>query len=323
MPFVILLLFWALASDLFGQPAPNLAIVERQAEQLVKSDPSAEHWQKLGLARFMQSKFPGALTAFEEAVRRQPALWTAHLFLGISRYRTNQFPTALLALETAKRLAPAKSPGLDDVDFWLGATYLAVGRSWDGLVALEVLLSRNPTHKDALAMSAKAYTELGGSLWNQIAEQHFETAQGQEVHGRVLEGQGNAAGALQAYRDSRTRNPVRPEPSLAMARLLLTEGKTTEARELLERVRSSGEPEASYLLGLTLLRQERLPEALPMLEAAASWARSETDVLLTLAQVRLALGDAAGALKAAQQALEIDPSAIAARELLEAAQKAL
>ena len=303
------------------QSVEALAAVERQAEERVRTEPTAENWQRLGLARFLRNNFAPAIPAFQEAVRRNSALWPSHLFLGISRYRTNQFGTALESLQTAKRVAPRNDPGVDDVDFWLGACLLAVKRPWDALRALEQLLARKPDHRDALATTARAYADLGGSLWNDVAERHFDTPQGWEIHGHALESESNIADALEAYRKSGTRDGTRSGPTVAVARLLLTQGKTTESLQLLERERPrwAGEPQMAYLAGLALLQLGRTGEAAPLIERAAKWMPYDVEAWVALAQVFLALKDISRAVEAARKAAAVDPSSPAAHELLLAA----
>jgi len=291
----------------------DLAAVKRQAEHRVEAEPTPENWQRLGLARFVQNKFESAIPAFETAVRKNSALWTSHLFLGISQYRTNRFEAALGSLQKAKRLAPRNDPGIDDVDFWLGASFIAVKRHWEGLRSLENLLARKPDHRDALAITARTYAELGGTLWNDVAERHFDTPRGLEVHGHALESENNIADALAAYRKAGAAAPV--------ARLLLMQGKTAEALQLLqdEKSRWAGEPQLGYLAGLALLQLGRNAEAAPLIEGAAQWTGHDSEIWMALTQVFLSLRNAPRAVEAARKAAGIDPSAAAAHELLLAA----
>ncbi|MFN0104054.1 MAG: tetratricopeptide repeat protein [Bryobacteraceae bacterium] len=310
-----------LTTLLLAPPPQSVEELERQAEERVRTEPTAENWQRVGLARFLRNHFEPAIPAFQEALRRNSTLWPSHLFLGISRYRTNQFGTALESLQTAKRLAPKDAPGVDDVDYWLGASLLAVKRPWDSLRALEQLLARKPDHRDALATAARAYADLGGALWNDVAERNFDTPQGWEIHGHALESESNIADALEAYRKSGTRDGTRSGPTAAVARLLLTQGKTVEALQLLERKRPRwmGEPQMSYLAGLALLQLGRTAEAAPLIENAARWTPYDVEAWVALAQVFLALRETRRAVEAARKAAAVDPSSPAAHELLLAA----
>ena len=203
----------------------DLPAAEKAYETELKIRPAAGTWQRLGLVRHLQNKFEPAIEAFREATRLDPALWTSHLFLGICLYRTNQFATALSALEQAQRVADGHAPpgaaGRDELDYWLGATRIALKQPLAGLQSLERLLARNPKHVEALELAVRTYADLGSALWNEVAERNFETALGYEVHGHALESEGNLEGALEAYRQSKALSPQRVGPGLAIGRVLL------------------------------------------------------------------------------------------------------
>jgi tetratricopeptide (TPR) repeat protein len=316
LPFLLIA-----AGAVAAAPADDLAAVERAASQLVSTQPTAENWQKLGLARYLQNRFEPAIEAFSEAVRRNPNLWTSHLFLGISRYRTNRFPLALAALELADRLAPPAAPGRDDVDYWLGATRVALKQPLRGLEALERLLARNPRHLQALQLSAETYSETASSLWNRVADRAFNTAAGQEVHGYALESEGNRAGAIEAFRSSLAIDPQRSGPGAALGRLLLSSGEAAAAAEVLrqELRNDPASPEANLYLGLWALRENQPEQARGLLETASSWLPDNEEPTLALCQAYLLLGDASRAVSAARRAVQADGSSLAAHELLLAA----
>lgn len=299
-----------------GQSPAELAAAEAHYEALARREPTADHWQRLGIARYMQNKYEAAIEPLGQAVRLNPKLWSADLFLGISLYRTNRFPQALQSLKRAATLAPIGDRGRDDVDYWLGAAYIAAKQPLPGLMALERLLARNPNHRDALQLAAVTYADASSALWNGVAERHFETAPGYEIHGNALEAEGNFPGALEAYRQSRTLGPGRPGPGAAIGRLLLREGKAEEA---LATLRNEPTAEAAYYRGLALLQLDRGAEAAPFLEKAAASSPTDPEPAIALAQVYLALGDKPKAEAAARRALALAPDSPAARELLDSA----
>jgi len=271
--------------------------------------------------RHLQNKFDGAIAAFREAVRLNSSLWTSHLFLGIGLYRTNQFPGALASIGEADRLAPKANAGRDDIDYWLGAARIALKQHLSGLQSLERLLTRNPKHAEALELATRTYAELNGALWSDVAERHFESPQGYEVHGNALEGEGNRQGALEAHRQSKALAPNRPGPGLAIGRLLLLEGNASEAWAALRDVLrvAPGDAEASYYAGLALIQLGRYEEAAPPMETAARWALRHPEAPIALAQIYLALDDSVKAVEAAGQAAAIAPDSQAAHDVLVAA----
>lgn len=301
--------------------AGDLPVAERAYEVELKARPSAEKWQRLGLVRHLQNKFASAILAFREATRLNASLWTSHLFLGIGLYRTNQFQAALDSLSRADRLAPKDDPGRDELDYWLGAARIALKQPLAGLTSLERLLMRNPKHREALELASRTYASAASGLWNDVAERNFETAAGWEVHGHALESENTVGGAMEAYQRSRTLNPKRPGPRLAISRLLLRIGKAEEALAVLkeELTLARGDPETAYYAGLAAVQLGRHSEAAPLLDAAARWGRKVPEAALALTQVYLALRDPAKAVQAGLQAVSIDPSSAAAHEVLEAA----
>jgi tetratricopeptide (TPR) repeat protein len=304
-----------------AEASGNLPAAERAYETVLKTRPAADTWQRLGLVRHLQNKYEAAIPAFREAVRRDPSLWTSHLFLGICLYRTNQFAGALAALEHAGRSAPAEHEGRNELDFWLGATQIALKQPLAGLQHLERLLAKDPKHAAALELAVQTYTDLGSALWNQVADEHFESAPGQEVHGHALESEGNREGALEAFRVTRAMDPSRAGPGLAIGRLLLNEGKAEEAFAALEdELRlAPGDPETSFYAGVAAIQLGRFEKAASLLEPASRWARQFPEAPLALAQVYLALRQPEKAVQAARQAVEAAPSLAAAHEILLAA----
>ncbi len=302
--------------------AGDFAAAEKAYERELQSHPSAENWQRLGLTRHLQSKFDTAIPAFREALRLKPSLWTARLFLGISLYRTNVFQEARAELERVDREVPPDDPGRDEVDYWLGASLIALKQPLAGMAVIERLLARKPSRLDALELAVQTYTDLGSSLWNQVAERNFESAAGYEVHGHALEAEGNVQRALEAYRHSRLLAPSRVGPGTAIGRLLLSQGKPAEARAVLndELKLSPTDPQACYYSGLAAIQLGEMGEAARLLEIADGWTTHDPEPAIALAQVYLALGRRDDASAAARRALTLAPRSAAARDLMNALQ---
>lgn len=265
----------------------DLAQQEKILQQQVQQKPSADSWQRLGLVRHLQNHFADAIPAFREAVALDSRLWTSHLFLGIDLYRTNQFKAALDALQHADQLAPDTHAGRDEVDYWLGAANIALQQPLVGLQSLEKLLSRNPNHAQALELATQTYTDLGSRLWNDVAERDFETPEGQEIYGRMLEDEGNTAKAMEAYRASQLLSLKRPGPRLARARVLLKESKPAEALQLLkEELALSTDPEVLLLAGLAAIQTGDTATAERWLKDAERWESTKTDAATALGAVK-------------------------------------
>lgn len=299
----------------------DLVALEREATELVKRQPSASNWQKLALSHYLQNRHKEAIEGFGQALRKDPALWTSRLFLGISLYRTNQFPAALAALERVDREAPNSGQGRDDIEYWMGATQIALMKPIQGLQTLERLLARNPKHSEALQLATETYAETASGLWNRVAERAFETAAGQEVHGYALESEGNRQGAIEAFARSLALSPKRMGPGATMGRLLLSAGDLSQARAAIEKELQNdpSSPEGNLYAGLLALREGRAAEAVKPLRTATAWMPENEEPALALCQAFLALGQGKEAVAAARQAVNADGRSVASHELLVAA----
>jgi len=328
---VACILIFAIAAANGQTPSParraelagDFPSAEKAYEQELRARPSADTWQRLGLTRHLQSKFGAAIPAFREALRINPSLWTSRLFLGMCLYRLNSFQEAQVELERAEREVPPDDPGRDEIDYWLGATLIALKQPLGGLVALERLLVRRGSRLDALELAVQTYADLGSSLWNRVAEQSFESAAGYEVHGHALEADGNVAGALEAYRNSKALDARRSGPGIAIGRLLLGQGKPAEARAVLdgELKLAPSDPKACYYAGLAAIQLGEMAEAAPLLEIADRWTTGDPEPAIALAQVYLALGKRDEAVAAARRAQTLAPASSAAHELLQVIQQ--
>jgi len=265
-----------------AERAGDFASAEHVYERLLTVRPSAEIWQRLGLVRHMQNKFHEAIPAFEQAIREDSKLWGAHLFLGIDYYRINQFSRALNSLEQARSLT-----NHPEVEFWLGATHLALKHYLPGLRILEKLLERDPKNREVLRLLAENYAEFNSTLWNHVAERRPDTAAGYEVHARALEFEGSTGAALEAYREALNIDPKRPGIRVNIGRLLLGMGKIAEglAEFELELRQFPGEPEASYQAGVALVKAGRFDEARKYLEQAMRWPQTAEEARMALQSI--------------------------------------
>jgi tetratricopeptide (TPR) repeat protein len=198
-----------------AEQSGDLPRAEAIYEKILAGHPSAEIYQRLGLVRHLQNKFPEAGKAFDKALSLNPGLWTSHLFLGIDEYRMNRFAEALGHLTSVERL----HPGPTETSFWLGATHLALHEYWEGFEYLETVLEKDPNNADALRLLAESYADRGTQILNQVAEKYPASAAGLEVQGRAFEFEGSYEAALQCYREAAAKDPKRPGIREAIARL--------------------------------------------------------------------------------------------------------
>lgn len=117
-----------------------------------------------------------------------------------------------------------------------------------------------------------------------------------------------ASEALPSVRRALSLAPGRPEPWLGLARVQLALGRTDEVLAAADRAEAlrHDHPAALWLRALALYRTYRFAEARPPLERAHLLLPEDRNVLGMLARVRGLTGDAAGALRAAEQLLAVD-----------------
>lgn len=198
-----------------AERSSNLPLAELLYEDVVKSNPNAEVYQRLGLVRHLQNKFEKADAAFENALRMNPQLWPSHLFAGIDLYRTNHFTQALEHLQNAERLQPNQK----ETHYWLGATLIALHHEFDGLVFLEKVLEQDSNNTDALSLLARAYADYGTKLLNDVANRFPDSPAGLLVEGQALEFEGSYGAALDSYLKARDKDPANQEIEAAVKRL--------------------------------------------------------------------------------------------------------
>ena len=209
--FTIPLLLWAaqagveshLAAARKAELAGDFQSAEKEYQQAVSIRPDPEVFQKLGLVRHLQNKYPEALLAFDQAVRLKPDAWGAHLFLGIDYYRTNQFSKALAALVTARGLHPDEP----EVQFWLGVTYIALHQDLEGEEILEALSAKQPRNLELLRILAQSYSDSAVALHNRITAEHPDSAWAYLIHGQALENEGFCEAAIGEYRKAKYLRP--------------------------------------------------------------------------------------------------------------------
>jgi tetratricopeptide (TPR) repeat protein len=203
-----------LASAKKAEAAGDFRGAEKDYEKALAIRADGEIFQRLGLVRHLQNEFGRAIPAFEKAIRLKPELWGAYLFLGIDCYRTNRFPKALTVLTHAAKLRPAEP----EVQFWLGATHIALKHYLAGEEILEELSKRQPENLEVLRILAQSYSDYAVALHNRVATQHPESAWAFRIHGQALENEGFCEAALVEYRKALALKPDMQGVQKAIAR---------------------------------------------------------------------------------------------------------
>ena len=129
-------------------------------KEAAELNPSADVYEKLGLACFLDNSFPEAIEAFSNAVRTEPERWASQLYLGISLYRTDRFQEALQHIHQALQLNPQEN----EVRYWLGCTYHGLRNYERAIEHLRVALSRDLENVDILYALTETYLDFSAVL---------------------------------------------------------------------------------------------------------------------------------------------------------------
>lgn len=177
----------------FSQSPPSSldVILKRAEEAQLRSDfqqaaeeyrkasrlkPSADVYEKLGLACFLGNSYAEAIEAFSESLRLDPQRWASHLFLGINLYKTNRFREALPHIERTLQLNPQQT----EARYWLGLTYDALGDYQQGIGHLRAALDRDLENIDYLYALTQAYLDFSVVLTRRL-DIHAEDKQRREA----------------------------------------------------------------------------------------------------------------------------------------------
>jgi tetratricopeptide (TPR) repeat protein len=180
---VVLILAMSLAEPCVSQSGqPRLEMILKRAEdaelqkdfvraateyrEAAKLEPSAELYEKLGLACFLGNSFPEAIDALSESVRLDARRWSSQLYLGISLYKTNRFRRALPHIERAVELNPEQN----ETRYWLGCTYHALGNYAQAIEHLRTASNRDSKNVDILYTLTETYLDSSTVLARRLDE---------------------------------------------------------------------------------------------------------------------------------------------------------
>ena len=209
-----------------------------QYRQAVADEPSFALYMNLGHSYMRIERWAEAAGAYEAAADIEPESATADLwrFLGQARYNSRQFEQAVAAFARAASIDPDRQYGI-----WIAQCMIEMQRWLQGRSVLLEHLQRHPADTEALELLAYVLNQQQD--WNALTE---------------------------VYRQLLTAAPHRAEYRLAMANVLMAQGRTRRAMLALEfarRVDKSLGEQADRLLA-DLYLAEDMPH-----EAAACYAR--------------------------------------------------
>jgi tetratricopeptide (TPR) repeat protein len=291
----------------------------REIQEAIKIDPSyAPAWTALGAVTFIGGRKADAAPAFKKAVELAPRSIEARLALANYEWATGAFAGAERTLESALKIEPQNAAAhralallyittnrRDEAEphfralavdgagrLALADYYMGVGRNRDAVNLLEEL-QKSPEKSDVREARLR------------IASIEYAAGKKVEAH-RIVD---ELIAERSRYAAART----------AKARMLLNDGAppseaVAQAREAVKA--DPYLPAAHYTLGLAAFADRNLDEAAKAFEEAVKLGSQPAAARMQLARVKLAQGDAAGAVSIAELAANARPSDTDAAVLL-------
>jgi tetratricopeptide (TPR) repeat protein len=227
----------------------------------------------LAIAEYKAGRWADCATHSEAALRLQPDLLTARLFLGAARIELEDFAAAIEPLERVVAANPGERNGR-----------LMLGEALAGLQRYEEALPHLKSAMQLLPANPRAWYSLGSALeaadrkdearevWARLAalpesaEFHQHAAHVHEAAGRWLD-------AAAEWRRALVLAPASRAARLGLAGSLFRTRDYEAAMAAVEPLLGEGGPvEARFLYGASLLNLQKPEEAIPHLRAAQSYA---------------------------------------------------
>jgi tetratricopeptide (TPR) repeat protein len=177
-----------------------------------------------------QGKHTQAVTAFREAIRRDPRYIAPRIGLGQSLLSLGRLAETTRELEQALKLAPREPL----VRLQLAQAF-EQARNWAGAVeqyrALREIAPREPEYAYGLG---KAYLSLSEWCLQELRDLDTGAARLQQAQGHNYRVQGKPDLAVRAFEQATRRDPTLPEIHLALAQIHMDERRWAEARKEIE-----------------------------------------------------------------------------------------
>lgn len=201
----------------------NAGIEKRYDFKLVKAAPEGSEDFAKGVAAFNRGDNTAAAAAFEEAVKKAPAVAELRVNLALAYVRLSRTSDAVTQLEEARRIAPDK-PG---VMFQLGEAYVDMKDLDKAIAAFEGGLAKQSDLKDAATWQAtvtlgatyfaKGNNDKAKELFDQAIAANPQAAAPKLGLGKVLFSKGDVNGALNVFEQIVAMTPPPPEAEAAKA----------------------------------------------------------------------------------------------------------
>jgi tetratricopeptide (TPR) repeat protein len=290
-----------------GLNEPGSAL--RQIEQAIALEPSdAAAWTALGAVKFLGGRRGDAAAAFEKAVALAPQSIDARLALANFQWASGNLTEAESTLQTALAIDRTNATAHRT----LALLYLSTKRAPSAEPHFKALATDAAgklaltDYYMGLGRSAEALTIID-ELEKSTDSSYVQSARLRRAS--LAYGSGKKLEAHQILDQIIKAKPRNAEARVAKARMLIADGKTPDALvQARAAVKADGTlPSTHYTVGLAALADGRPEEAEKAFEEVIRLAPRAAGAQLQLSRLRLARGEAAGALTAARDAAQQRP----------------
>jgi len=287
-----------------GHPDEAAAIYR----ELSKADPrNADLLLNLSIAEYKAGKFAYAAASAASALKLNPDLVPARLFLGASYLETGDFTQAIDALERVV----AAAPGDKNARLMLGQALLGAGRAEEAVEHLRLASELLPSNPRVWYSLGRAYESLGRkdeavAAWNRLAalppsvEFHMHKAEVLDAEQRW----GDAAAEWgEALKLAPQNTDVRIKAAWSLYRLRDHEQTVALLKPLLT---TAGKPDIPFLYGASLLNMQQPEKAIRFLNDALRLGPGFLPARAALGQALLLIGEPAQAIPLLESAIGTD-----------------
>jgi len=290
----------------------NLTAAEQHLSAALKIDPSlTEVHANLGLAYYADHQYRQAISEFQEALRRDPALETAKSFLPLSLAAVGDCAEALPGLE--REFTSNSDPKLRRVlGLSLERCSMGAGKEAEADQAAQKLLAAYPDDPDVLFAAGQLYGRLSSETYLKLIKVAPNSARAYQVMGSVAASDGNWKAAIDAYRHALKLEPTLQGAHLQIAILTLTHLQEPDAwRQALVDLNEElkvdpTSAQAEYEIGEIYRKHAQLEEAVPAFRRALQLDPAAVPARLGLAKALRQLDRKREALEALEPARDSD-----------------
>jgi predicted Zn-dependent protease len=260
----------------------------------------------LSVAEYTAKRFREAAASAAAALKLQPDLVPARLFLGASNLEVGELPAAIDALQTVVAANPRERNG----QLMLGLALLQSGQPAAALGHLQAAAEMLPASTRVWYGLGRAHEALGQlpvakEAWDRLMalppslESHLHSAELHTVEHRWRE-------AAVEWREALRLAPDKPAMRVGLAEALFRSRDYEEAMTTVKPLLGSDSAEAQFLYGASLLNLQRPADAVTYLREAIARNAQLKPVRAALGQALLQTGKTAEAIPLLQGALSAD-----------------